>query len=290
MAHDNNRKDFSSTQLALMFAIGPLFWVVMVVSLGTPIPSGRENNRKTATFLEELCPDRALEPANGYTEPVAALFHLIRTAEPDLARRAINFAAEHEFGHAAPYVIERLESGDAALEATSQGFLRKIAGTDYGPDADGWKAWWRNPPRDLLGFSVGELTFALGFPTSIALCGLALFVTGGRRRHPNVSFVGGFLLVLVWFNLFGLGMTRLMAKQNSCMFGSTRISYFTSHGTVLGLEDARLAGEWMVFILIVAFAVGQFLLAWAIATACASWRKKAESMPGQAARSANSDD
>ena len=283
--------DFSSKQLALMFVIGPLFWVVMAVSQGTPIPSGRENNRKTATFLEELCPDLSVRPANGYTEPVAALFHLIRTAEPHVARRAIEFAADHEFGHAAPYVIQRLGSGDAALEASAQGFLQKIAGADYGPNADGWTAWWRNPPRNVLGVIVGERTFALGFPMSMALLGVFLLRFGGRWYFPNMSFVGGFLLVLVWFNLFALGMTRLMAKQHRCTFGSSHISYYSSHGTVLGLEDARLAGEWMVFVLIAAFVVVPFLLALVYVTFCASSLKKVNSVavPDTASESKNID-
>jgi len=262
-------------QLALMFVIGPLFWLVMVVSLGTPIPSARENRGRTAAFLEQLCPDRVLTPAEGSTEPVASLFHLIRTAEPEVARPAIEFAAEHKFGHAAPYVIQRLGSSDAALEATAQGFLRTIAGAEHGPDADGWRAWWRNPPRDLLGVVVGEQTLAFGFPMIMVLFGVFLLVSGGRWHIPNVSFAGGLLLVLVWFNLFGLGMTRLMAKHSSCTFSSSRINYYSSHGTVLGLEDARLAGEWMVFVLIAAFAIGQFLLAWAIAMMYAFWSKKA---------------
>ena len=180
-------------------------------------------------------------------------------------------------------MIQRLGSNDAALEATAQGFLRTIAGADYGPDPDGWSAWWRNPPRDLLGVVVGEQTLALGFPMIMVLFGVFLLVSGGRWHIPNVSFAGGLLLVLVWFNLFGLGMTRLMAKHSICTFGSSRISYYSSHGTVLGLEDARLAGEWMVFVLIAAFAIGQFLLAWAIATMYAFWSKKAGSVPGHAA-------
>jgi hypothetical protein len=48
-----------------------------------------------------------------------------------------------------------------------------------------------------------------------------------------------------------------MAKHNSCTFGSSRINYYSSHGTVLGLEDALLAGEGMVVLLIAAFAVGR---------------------------------
>src|SRR5436309_2192281 len=82
-------------------------------------------------FLKELFPEREVEPEGDRHGPVAVIYELIRSGEPRVARRAIDFAAEQRFGYAAPYVIERLGSGDAELERAAQDFLRTIAGRDY---------------------------------------------------------------------------------------------------------------------------------------------------------------
>src|SRR5437870_2353523 len=96
--------------VGVMLAAGVLFFV----SLASPIPSGSgsENVEKARTFLKDQFPDREVSPQDDRHAPVAAVYEVIRSGEPAVARRAIDFAAEQRFGYAAPYVIERLGSGD----------------------------------------------------------------------------------------------------------------------------------------------------------------------------------
>jgi hypothetical protein len=248
---------------ALVFLVGSVLCVIAFVSVGTPIPRGRADRKAIITLLRELYPDREVAPANESTAPVAVLFHVIRSAEPDVARRVITFAAHHELGYAAPYVIERLGSGDARLEAAAQEFLRTIAGADFGPEAAAWRAWWRNPPRELLGLVVGEQTFAIAVCLGMALASVVLIRLGDRPGLEAASTLGALVLGLLWFTLFGLGLARLVAKQHVCTFGESRIAYYSKKGIVVGLEDAPLLGEWFVFVLIAAFVIGPLLLMWA---------------------------
>src|SRR5262249_14896653 len=138
-------------QKVLYILVMAAFSLLFVVSLQTqPIPSGRENCEKARVFLKEQVPDRAVA-ADGsktrnaqLTAPVAVIYELIRSGEPEVAQRAIEFAAEQRFGYAAPYVIGRLGSGDPELESNAQNYLRTIAGGDYGPDAESWREWWHD--------------------------------------------------------------------------------------------------------------------------------------------------
>jgi hypothetical protein len=252
--------ELTSRQLALLFVLGPVVWLAMLASLGTPISGGNADRQNALAFLQKILPEHRLVPTEESSSPIAAVFHVIRSGDPESALQAIHFADVYRLGYAFPYVIGRLGSGDPALEEAARRYLRNIAGVDYGGNAAAWRAWWRNPPRNILGLVIGEQTFALGFPTLVVITGVLLIRFGNRRSLPRASFIGGVLLVLSWFNLFMLGGTRLMAKHNTCMLGSTPISYFSSKGTVLGLEDARLAGSWFVFVLLAAFVTGPSFL------------------------------
>jgi hypothetical protein len=248
-------EDWTGRQKALVIAVVLPGFVVMVVSLGTSIPTGHENQKKASAFVQEMFPERALRPGKSSADAVAVVFHLIRAAEPEVARRAIGFAAEQRFGYAAPYVIQRLGSGDPALEEAAQDYLRTIAGDDYGPGARSWRAWWRNPPRNLLGVVVGETTFALAVPIVTALSGVLLLKIGGHRRRATAALVGGVLLALAWFMIFNLSMVRLAGGHNTCTFGPARITYYSDHGVVIGLEDARFGEVGVVFGLLAAFMI-----------------------------------
>src|SRR6266566_2736432 len=108
---------------------------------GSPIPSGGHDQRDNAkSFVQELYPDRATSPLNNSTEYLAVVFALIRSGANADARRAIDFAADNQFGNASPYVIERLESEDGELRQSAHAFLVHIAETDYGPSAAAWRA------------------------------------------------------------------------------------------------------------------------------------------------------
>jgi hypothetical protein len=260
---DTKTDDLSAKERTLLFIFAPVCFMAVIISLGTPIPDGRESREAASAFLRELFPDREVAPTKESTAPVAVLFHLIRSAEPEVARRVIAFAARSRFGHAAPYVIERLGSGDAELEAAAQQCLRQIAGADYGPDADGWRAWWRNPPRNLLGLVVGQRTFTIAVPLTMGLIGVLLLYLGAQRSLSAASFFGGLSLAFLWFNVLILAGVRLVAKQHVCTFGESRIAYYTKKGDVVGLEDARFVGEWFVFVWVAAFVIGPLLLVWA---------------------------
>jgi hypothetical protein len=259
--HKKTDGEFTTRQKAILFVVAPVLFVVMVVSLGTPIPRGTADRKQALAFLHELFPDRDVTGLKTSADAIAVVFNLIRSAESHVALRAIRFADEHQLGHAIPYAIQRLGSGDEALEQAARGFLQNITGADYGSDADAWWAWWRNPPRNLLGVVVGTRTFAIAVPATFLLAGVLLTVIGA----------GGVLLAFAWFNLFGLAGTRLMAKHNTCVFDSSLITYYSDHGNVVGLEDSRLAGGWLVFVLIAAFMIGPFLLVWGCLAAHSFW-------------------
>src|SRR5688572_14356137 len=80
-------------QKLLVAAVGVLFFT-WLLWLGTArLPTGKENRRKARDFLKEVYPQRLLAPEDSVTAPVAALFQVIRTGEPAVSRRAIDFAA-----------------------------------------------------------------------------------------------------------------------------------------------------------------------------------------------------
>jgi Peptidase family M23 len=251
--NDRSGAKWTGGQKMLLVAVGAGCSLIWILSLSSPIPTGIENREKAVPFLKELVPDRAVSPDNA-TAPVAVVFHLIRHGEPEVARRAIEFAADQGFGYAAPYVIERLGSGDPKLEAAAQDFLRKVAGADYGPDAAAWRAWWRDPPRRLLGQpQVGQHKFALAVPIACAIAGAVSLVIAWRTGRSGFTRFGGGVLFGTWFMSFGTAATRLVGSPNTCDFGPDRITFYASHGAVVGLEDARAGGTLLLLGLMAAF-------------------------------------
>src|SRR5437588_5636094 len=98
-------------QRALFIGILAAAGLLWFVSLDTPIPSGKEHREKATAFLKEQFPDREVSfpdrkvsPHDRLIAPVAVVYELIRSGEPQVARRAIGFAADQRFGYAAPYV------------------------------------------------------------------------------------------------------------------------------------------------------------------------------------------
>jgi hypothetical protein len=254
-------KKLTPKQTAVFCVVAFSFFAVMVASLGTPISKGTASRQQTLAFLGELLPEHDLTTLKGSYDPDAVLFHLIRTGEPEIAQRAIGFAAEHRFGYAMPYVIQRLGSDDPELNETALRYLREITGVDLGSGASAWRAWWRNPPRTILGLTIGETTFAIGLPTLLLTAGMTFLIIGQRWRLERASVFAVAFLAMTWFNLYNLAMTRLIGKHHECTIGSTRIGYFSGKGKVVGLEDARLAGEWFVFVVLATFIIGPFLFA-----------------------------
>lgn len=228
------------------------FWIFWT---GTwPIPYGKENREKAAAFLEQHFPNRQLRPSaeENATAPVAAVFHIIRYGNADEAAKAIQFAAEQDFGYASPYVIERLESDDPELRRAARTFLRKIAGKDYGPLANAWNEWWDDPPRNVLGIAtVGHHTIQLGLPIGSGLLGLILLIVGTRFQKDAFPAFGTVLLVLGWFMLFAAMGIQFVGSFDTCTFGGAEIIYHQGHGIVEGLEDAKVGGLglWLLFCL-----------------------------------------
>jgi hypothetical protein len=232
-----------------------IFLVVLLLYVfwGNPIPwGGYENRDRAISFVKELFPHRPVLPADTSTASVAVLFSVIRSGDNVSARRAIDFAADQEFGNASPYVIERLESTDGQLRHSARAFLIRIAGEDHGPSADAWRAWWRNPTRRLLGIvPVGQRTLEWAMPVLVFLS--AFFFWALRRRRtggPPLSWVVFYLgLLCAWFMTFVVLAHRLVGGSESCTFGAETIRYYSSHGSVLGLEDARLGGGALFMLL-----------------------------------------
>lgn len=245
--------------------VGGLFLLWLVWTGTWPIPRGQLNREQAAEFLKREFPDRNLDPdpEDSVTAPVAALFHVIRHGEPEVAARAIAFAGEQDYGYASPYVIERLESDNPRLRSAARSYLRKMSGADLGPRAEAWKAWWRDPPRSLLGIAtVGHNSFHIAIPVAALLAGVFLLTTN-RRRRDFVAILGAALLMAGWFILLGtLGM-HLVGGFNTCVFGGAPITYWTNHGIVLGLEDARVGGFGLWLLLVAGYAVGPVLATFA---------------------------
>jgi hypothetical protein len=249
-----------STRTVVICAVFVVLWLV---SLQSPIPNGKANRDHARPFLKELFPQRILEPADSVTAPVAAIFEVIRSDEPELARRAIDFAAEQEFGYAAPYVIARLGSGDPELERAAQDFLRRIAGADHGPLAQSWQAWWRDPQQRWFGVPVPQTTFSLAVPVLAGLLGAWLLWRGALE-------FGSALLVLGWFTGCVLSMIRLVGSADTAYFGARRIIYHADHGAVIGLEDAKVGGTGLLSALMATY----LLVPMVTATVYAIWIAK----------------
>ena len=98
-----------------------LVLLTLLSTAGNPVASTTRGREKARPFIQELFPDRPVTPEDSLTVPVAVVFHLIRSGEPGVARRALDFAAENRFAKAAPYVIERLEDDFGRVAAGRQG-------------------------------------------------------------------------------------------------------------------------------------------------------------------------
>src|SRR5262249_33147984 len=231
--------------------------VGIVFTVRTPILSGNATRDEVAVFLKQLYPDREVSPSDKAAAPVAVVFHLIRSGEPAVARRAIDFAGEKQFGSAAPYVIGRLGSDDPELERAALDFLRAIAGGDYGPDAASWRAWWRDPPRNLFGLSVGWNTLKISVTGAIALSGLSLMLSGRARPRWPLAVVGVVFLGIAYFLSFVDVTTRLVGTPYTCTFGSIRVTYYIKP---IGLEDARIGGVGLELLAMAAFVLVPFVL------------------------------
>lgn len=234
---------------------GFFLWIITGMS---PIPHGQKNREKAEPFLKQQFPDRAVSPADSVTAPVAAVFEVIRSGKPDEARRAIDFARDQEFGYAAPYVIERLGSGDPVLEQSALDFLRTISGRDYGQDADAWREWWRDPPTIIM--SIGQSTLRIGIPTAYAIVGIVLLTIGRILRRPKIGELSIPLVILAWFMaIMGTAMHSVGTAKEST-FGASHITYYADHGVVVGLEDARTGGSPLWIGLIALWIVGGLTL------------------------------
>jgi hypothetical protein len=256
-------------QQALLLGVVAAAFLLWAVSSETPIPSGNENRDKARAFLKEQFPDREVSPHDSESPhdrliaSVAVVYELIRSGKAEVARRAIEFAAEQRFGYAAPYVIGRLGSGDPELERAAQDYLRTIAGRDYGPDAESWRAWWRDPPRKFLGVvSVGHTTLLIAMPATLALAGVVLMALG-RMGRRFAAQLGPPLVVLAWMMMGGyaVGSMRLAGNPSTCTFGSSRITYYA----VVGLEDARVGGTGYMILAFAVISIGMFALMFACA-------------------------
>jgi hypothetical protein len=257
--------------------VGGLFLLWVVWTGSWPVPRGKENRKQAAAFLKKEFPDRQLVPNTdeSVTAPVAALFHVIRDGEPKKAAKAIAFAGEQEFGYASPYVIERLESDDPRLRAAARDFLQRISGRDFGPQASAWKAWWRDPPRSLLGIvTVGHNTFQFAIPIAASLIGVLLAEFGRGKRRNFVTVLSAALLLSGWFQLIGTLGLHLVGGFNTCVFGGTRIAYYSDHGVVLGLKDARVGGFGLWLLLVAAYLVVPLIVALVYMVVSVRWQKE----------------
>jgi hypothetical protein len=243
--------EWLSIRLGLLTA-----FLITFVFVGYPITSGHDNRDNAMLFVKQLYPDRTLSPADDSTAAVAVVMGLIRSGDNSCARKAIDFAADNEFGYASPYVIERLESEDGALRHSARAFLIRIAGKDDGPSAEAWRAWWQDPTRWVLGFvPVGQRTLECALPVLVAAVGILMWaVRRVRKGRPALSWPLAYIVLLMsWFTTFVIVSRRLVGGFNTCTFGSTTITYHTSHGLVLGLEDARLGGFGLFLLLTVCY-------------------------------------
>ena len=238
------------TQERLTPIIVPLMLFTAGVNLlvypSNPIQNSRDDQRHAVTFLEKIFPD---EQIPWRTPAVAVVFDLIRSGDDVVAIQAINFATENGFGHAAPYVIRRLDSAHPELRTAAHGCLVQLANHDYGDSADAWHQWWRNPPRKFFGIPVGQRTLENSMPFMVIVVGFALWALqrSNVERSMAVSLIG-IILVFSLFSAFIVFSLRLSGGPEEVMFAGRTVHYFTDHGVVLGLEDSRLGGGWVFFV------------------------------------------
>jgi hypothetical protein len=217
-------------------------------AVGNPRTSVQDYREKVRPFLEKLYPDRPVTPppreGSTDTAAVAAVFHLIRSGETDVARQAIDLAAANGFTYAAPYVIGRLEDDDPELRQAARMYLVDAAGRDYGPSAQPWRAWWRNPPHAILGrFGIGHTTMVYATPALVVLAAFLLWGVGRLLGGPPLSWeFASVPLVCGGFMTFVVLAVWLVGSPKEATFGEERIVYHVKGGTVLGLEDARIGG------------------------------------------------
>jgi hypothetical protein len=232
------------------------------VTVRTPIPTGHATGDEAVLFLKQLYPDREVVPSRDFldervTAHFAVVLHLIRSGEPAVARRAINFAAEKQFASAAPYVIGRLGSDDPELERAAQDFLRTTADGDYGPDAGSWRAWWRDPPKNVFGLSVRWNTLKIVVTGAIAFFGLSLMLIGPWLSRQTLTGVGGAFLGIAYFMAFVHLVMRFIGERFTCTFGSIRITYYDKP---IGLEDAKIGGVGLGLLAMAAFVLVPLVL------------------------------
>lgn len=285
----NREKPLTFWQSTCIAIIGAAVFLTWSVWTGTwKIPRGKENREKAAVFLKQQFPDRELKAPveESVTAPLAAVFHIIRHGTPNEATAAINFAAEQDFGYASPYVIERLESHHPELRRAARNFLRKMAGRDYGPDADAWKDWWEDgPPRNFLGLvTVDHQTFQLGIPIVTGLSGLLLLLIGTLWTKDFLTALGAALSVLGWFLFICTAGVQFVGSFDTCRFGGEEIVYHQDHGVVEGLEDAKVGGMGLWLLLCLTYVAVPFILAVAILL-IHPWLSAKKSKPPNAATS-----
>jgi hypothetical protein len=281
MAEEKNPTTFPLTpgQTRLVIIFLATMFLLYIYSHLTMIPYGTKGRNKALPFLLEHFPNQKITPdLHGYESEVAVIFHLIRSGDPEIARKAIDLAAEQEFGYAAPYVIERLGSDDPNLERSAQNFLQTIAEGNYGPDRESWRAWWQNPPRKFFGFTVEEYTVAIAIVLIVALVGISMIVIGNILGRSTSFGLGLCFLFLAWFGVFDLTMTRFGGRSDICYFGSTPITYFSDHGAVIGLEDYSGVDKSVVDLMFCGnFLV--FILLWLVSLLLSPRPKKVEASP-----------
>jgi hypothetical protein len=221
-----------------------------------PIPPRWHQQRdKVKPFLDKLCPDQAASIAKDDSlGAVAALYHVIRSGDDEAAYQAIIFAGQNGFGYGCPYAIERLENGDPKLREAAASYLKAIAGADYGPSAESWRAWWRDPPRNLFGLEIGQWTLRVETPILILLWGLILGAAASlAARKLLLHYFCLVALVLAWFQCLTVAF-HWVAGLGTCTFGAETIKYWKTHGIVLGLEDANYY-EDKVYVVVLAMII-----------------------------------
>lgn len=249
-------------QTAVVVLVGACVGIAMAHTLATPMPPSNVTGDEATLFLKQLYPDREVIPGDPrlrqeFDAPLAVVLHLIRSAEPAIARQAIEFVAAKRFWPAAPYVIGRLGSDDPELELAAQHCLRTIAGGDYGPDAASWQAWWRDPPKDVFGWSVGATSLKIFVTGGIALGGLSVMLIGLWLSRRTAAALGGVFLVVAYFLAFVQLVMHFLGQRFTCTFGPIRITYYDSP---IGLEDSKVGGAGLGLAAMAAWVLVPFVL------------------------------
>src|SRR5205823_4574317 len=105
------------------------------------------------------------------------------------------------------------------------------AGGDYGPSAEAWRAWWRDPPRPFLGlFRVGHTTLVAAMPAVVVAAAFFLWGVGRRRGGPALSWGFAWIVfVCAWFLTFVALASQLVGGPETCRFGQETITYHANH-------------------------------------------------------------